>query len=652
MEKDTKSSALKHADIQFDQLLEAVRTAFDARYSYVLALRKMGSFPLQMVIDTIQVYCHRSIMGIKVNPQYKPFSNSLSYLNKDEFSEEIDLQNYAIERIENRRDEVLDQLKFEHPEYSLAGKLRLKKSVSYHIHFNHFNPSNQSINPIHLHSYLSNPFQSLLIPYHMSNNGQNENKGKCGQIDPDSPYIGYLQKSENDQPRKNEVRKIDPTHLITEVLVPWGMPKILKQFTSLNKEEREIAYIVIHLASNRNREFKHIHSDILTRLSSGKAYKHIIDTLKKGTDTGKIIEVSGYVVGEHSKGFRLTEKYHFWKQKLVKLSKPYNAWGVSDVSEKHSDLVDVLSWTQPYFIYPTIDEVKAKAKELSKAGEPMLSSYKGEKVMKKCVYATAQGMGLDEYDEEEYRLLDLDIYDFERMIKNGWRTPSISNCGRVYYDIAGMPKWIRKLVRIKLNPNDAEGEEIVEIDYQALHHNLIPEIFKKRIPKEEYDKYRRELGGDSHTKLANLINATIADPKKHLTRQDVKTIGLSFWNKTHAQQMKSLIYPFLRDGFKIMMKRVASTKFANPTRSKTKMKLNKKTGKREKVIVNMAHAETSDILFQSESTLMEMNLVALRDMGIAAGYAYDALWVPKSCEEKVRGVMNRTAKFFDVMTSA
>lgn len=395
-----------------------------------------------------------------------------------------------------------------------------------------------------------------------------------------------------------------------------------------------------------------IHRSILYRIAGEKPYKHIIETLQKGTDEGGIIEVYGYKAGVCSRGYRLSPKYHKRKKRIQKLSKPYNPWGEQNADEDsvHSDLVEILEWTQPYIILPSIEEVLKRATELSKAGKEMLSSYKGEKIMKQCVYAVDQGLPIDFYDEEKYRILDHDIDDFKRMLINGWRTPTASNCGRVYYDLAGMPKWIRKLVRIKKNPDDVEGEEIAEVDYQALHSNLVPCIFKSRIPKNEYDKYIREVAGDCHTKLAAHINATIADPSKHYSRRDMKVIGLSFWNKTQKQQEKSPIYPYLYSEFPQMMKAVASTKFSNPERTKTKVVKDKKTGIKTTKIISMAHAETSEILFKSESALMEENLRCLQDKGIPAIYCYDALWVGKSFEEEVKSIMNRTAEIWEIPT--
>lgn len=132
----------------------------------------------------------------------------------------------------------------------------------------------------------------------------------------------------------------------------------------------------------------------------------------------------------------------------------------------------------------------------------------------------------------------------------------------------------------------------------------------------------------------------------------MKVIGLSFWNKTHKQQKESPLYPYLSTEFPKMMKAVASTKFSNPDRAKTKVVKDKKTGVKTTKIINMAHAETSEILFKSESALMEENMRCLKERGIVPIYCYDALWVRKSFEEEVRQIMNRTAEIWEIPTKA
>lgn len=82
----------------------------------------------------------------------------------------------------------------------------------------------------------------------------------------------------------------------------------------------------------------------------------------------------------------------------------------------------------------------------------------------------------------------------------------------------------------------------------------------------------------------------------------------------------------------------------------TKVVKDKKTGVKTTKIINMAHAETSEILFKSESALMEENMRSLKERGIVPIYCYDALWVRKSFEEEVRQIMNRTAEIWEIPT--
>jgi hypothetical protein len=236
--------------------------------------------------------------------------------------------------------------------------------------------------------------------------------------------------------------------------------------------------------------------------------------------------------------------------------------------------------------------------------------------------------------------------------QSGWKTPTASECGRVYYDLSGVAKWIRKLFKIRLHPEDSVGEELVEIDYSAFHFNLLVAIFGPRMPQKELDRFNELLAGDCHGNLARAIYGELNDDEFEKRRHEIKIENLSFLNKPLWQQKESIIYEYMTTNFKILMNAMTRTKFSNPERTKLKTKKNKKTGKKEKRIVSMAHAETSEILFRSESALMTENLEGLMVARVAAGYAYDALWVPRSKAWLARAVMQFNAGQYGVPTLA
>lgn len=115
--------------------------------------------------------------------------------------------------------------------------------------------------------------------------------------------------------------------------------------------------------------------------------------------------------------------------------------------------------------------------------------------------------------------INIHIYNYILMM-NGRKTlkkrkKHIDSNGNVYYDrfymfLSGIPKWIRNEIKI-------DGEEIVEIDATALH----PRILGKLYEEAKGEKRPEFLDGDSHNKIAEILN---------ISREDAKLINLSYWN--------------------------------------------------------------------------------------------------------------------------
>jgi hypothetical protein len=81
---------------------------------------------------------------------------------------------------------------------------------------------------------------------------------------------------------------------------------------------------------------------------------------------------------------------------------------------------------------------------------------------------------------------------------------------RFYCFLSMIPKWIRNEIKI-------DGEQIVEIDAQALHPRIVGKLYEE-ITGDTRPEF---LEGDSHTKIAKMLN---------IDRSSAKLISLSYWN--------------------------------------------------------------------------------------------------------------------------
>jgi len=187
--------------------------------------------------------------------------------------------------------------------------------------------------------------------------------------------------------------------------------------------------------------------------------------------------------------------------------------------------------------------------------------------------------------------LEDNISRYNYLTQNGLITPSISSKagGRVTDSFNLMPSYIRNLVKI-------DGEEIVEIDFKALHPNLAMKIY----------------GGKSkfitHQNITDFLNEDI---------KKVKIEHLSFFNKHPRDMKKSVLYQYYIENEKEMMENILKDKKAN------------------------GYKITSKRLFELEVQIMTQIISKLNEKGIYVLYVYDALLCKKSQTDIVLETMNR-----------
>lgn len=353
---------------------------------------------------------------------------------------------------------------------------------------------------------------------------------------------------------------------------------------------------------NDEDKWKNLHSTYLDeKYRKGKdntrIYKRVIDALTYSTDsTFPIIEVKKneyggdtYLSNEYSKSYRLNESFAIdkidyyilknndFKQKirknqLEKLSRAIN-------NKIGNNLLNVYKSIE----LPTLAEIKKEGDKLVNEG---YVTKKGKRLAKLNKRKRENIIGY-----KSLSFLEDNISRYNYLTQNGLITPSISlkAGGRVTDSFNLMPSYIRNLVKI-------DGEEIIEIDFKALHPNLAMKIY----------------GGKSkfitHQNIADFLNEDI---------KKVKIEHLSFFNKHPRDMKKSVLCQYYMGNEREMMENILKDKNAN------------------------GYKITSKRLFELEVLIMTLIISELNEKGIYVLYVYDALLCKKGQTDIVLETMNR-----------
>lgn len=185
---------------------------------------------------------------------------------------------------------------------------------------------------------------------------------------------------------------------------------------------------------------------------------------------------------------------------------------------------------------------------------------------------------------------------------------------RFYCFLSMIPKWIRNEIVI-------DGEEIGEIDAQALHPRIVGKLY------EDYSGEDRPefLTGDSHTKIAKMLN---------VSRDSAKLLSLSYWNSKIINHRTSASLKN-RELFEKMDDYIINN-YPSLFRFMEHIKCETKAIKRNK----SSHSNMSVLLMDMETNIMERFFEYMGDWESPNTflYCYDSVSVKKSNYEKIKEI--------------
>jgi len=338
-------------------------------------------------------------------------------------------------------------------------------------------------------------------------------------------------------------------------------------------------------------------------------YKYVIEALKYSSDkVPSIIDVKSdsngkesYQVDFKSKSYKISDFFHGKRFETYKLkNKPLLIVKRKEHFYKLKNALENPIGKNLIKLYqrislPNDEEILSYAKKLVKSG------YKSKKG-KELKFLNNKKKE-DFKNNENISFVEKALTKYHFLVGDGFRIPEASYPkagGRVSDSFNLMSSWIRELIKI-------DEEEIVEVDYKALHPNLATKIYEGRS--------RFIL----HQDVANSLNLEV---------KEVKIEHLSFFNKHPKQMEKSILYNYYKKYEPEMLENIIKDKYNNN------------------------YKITSKRMFELEVKIMSDVIKALNKKGIYVGYVYDALFCKKSDREIVKRVMNEEILKNNVYTIA
>lgn len=410
---------------------------------------------------------------------------------------------------------------------------------------------------------------------------------------------------------------IDFLQIPTEIKIPTKIQYIIDNYISekslltIDKDinfSKELIYIFINkltYSSIFNQgEYKNINKEHFLKSYFGSTNKiknlnNLIEILLKGTKNGSIIECDKkYYSGSKSYGYRLTEryinkgwvKYQLTNEKLKHRCKKIFYHNTNKILTNPIALNLVKMYSQ--IDLPTIKEIEKEGRKLIKLGFKQKDGKELRFLKDK-----------QKRDTSKYCYVEDAIKRFKYLTDDGYIIPSFKDensiCDRVIDSFNLMNKWVRNLIKI-------DGKKLVELDYSALHPNLINTIYNGNL------KYI------THQDIADYLNIDV---------KIVKIKHLSFFNLEFKDIYKSKLYKYYKEKDSEMMKRIITDK------------------------IRYGQLSTTKKLFNLEVKLMKNVIKELNKKDIYCLYIYDALLVSEKDSVLTKKIMNNNALKMNIYTN-
>ncbi|MFT6638396.1 MAG: hypothetical protein ACJAYP_000973 [Flavobacterium sp.] len=345
--------------------------------------------------------------------------------------------------------------------------------------------------------------------------------------------------------------------------------------------------------------------------SNTMVYNHVINALTYSTNTTlPVIEIKKnqyggdtYKSGEFSKSYRLTTSFQI--NKFEKYTLTCNDLILKRRKKHIGGLTLALNNKIAYnllMIYYSL-EIPKEEDILNKSKHLISIGHKTNKGKLLASLNKKRKESIPKYRKKSF--VEDGIKQFNYLTQNGLLIPKIGNYksgGRVVDSINLMPSWIRSLIKI-------DGEDIVEVDFRALHPNLAIKIHAG------ISKYI------THKKVAETLEIDIVKVKKE---------HLSFFNKRVKGMRKSVLYKYYEKHEPELLKNIINDKKSSDYR----------------------HKITSMRMFKLEVQIMTEVITRLNNIGIYVLYIYDALGCKKSNQDTVQNIMNEVVLEFGIYTEA
>lgn len=324
-------------------------------------------------------------------------------------------------------------------------------------------------------------------------------------------------------------------------------------------------------------------------------YKKILSLL---IDLEIIEKGKKHLAGERSTEYRLTDKY-FGKGIVNYTLESYDAIRLNSrhISKQLLEATSTVLGRNSLNLYSSVNLLPIVEVEeiLEQAIKDGYTNKKGKRLVK-------LGKNISRYPREDYVYFEeyLESYKF---LTDGFLIPIVTDekAGRRVIDSFNlMPSIIRKHLLI----ND---EALTEVDYSCLHPNIANRIYRGEDTSQIKHEYVADYLG--------------------ISRKEAKIEHLSFFNKGVQSMKESPLYNYYYENRRDLLFAVENDKMRH--------KCNK---------------ITSQKMFDLETKLMSSVVSKLESESINVMYVFDALYVTKKDYKKVKNIMNKTSKEFEINT--